>query len=201
MKMKNSVKRSAMAVSVSATLAFAVTSVFADGGGNRSPKVTEAYVDFDERYLVILGSTFPSQRKLNVSLGEIGDIGDHCVVYRRFDPQEIHCDLGVVGIPDDGNYVLVVSKTGRGDDDDEDDNRNNGSRFEITIGAEGPEGPVGPQGPEGPIGAQGPAGPAGADGAQGPEGPQGPQGPPGLSSLQRINGSISSSFSTATKHH
>lgn len=161
-----------------ASCSFILAANNALAGVNEKVQVIGAYADIDAEALYIVGLGFDSGKTLAVSLGASGDISNFCLADPAVTPQVITCDFSVAGMPEPGDYRLVVS-TGNGV------MRND--TFDLTIGSGGligPQGPAGEPGPQGPVGETGltgPQGPQGPVGETGPIGPVGPQGPAGES--------------------
>jgi hypothetical protein len=120
--------------------------------------------------LAIIGDNLPLTNKtLSVRLGPDGEPGDITAFCRVSAPRTVISCSFPGGLPQDGDYRLLVGGDG-------------GARFDVTLGATGlpgPAGAIGPTGPAGPAGAAGPAGPAGTPGGPGPVGPEGPVGDAG----------------------
>jgi hypothetical protein len=111
--------------------------------------ITKVAVDFSSDTLTITGKDFDYKdiSELRVSLGEFGDITVLCGGPPSPTATVIICDFqGVGGLPDDGDYRLIVSTSDK-DKDKQSDN------YDLTIGAVGLRGPPGPPGPKGNPGA------------------------------------------------
>lgn len=157
----NSLTKLLISLSLLALFATSIPVQARDAAMSQSLRIQEAFADFDENLLYIVGESFGS-----APTAHIGETAEPLQIVRH------DGGLLIANLPDlpPGSYRLHVS---RGTQEAERDS------FDLTLGNAGPEGPQGPQGEPGPQGTVGPLGPQGDTGPQGPQGIQGPVGPQG----------------------
>jgi hypothetical protein len=104
------------------------------------PAISNVFLDFGRSVMTIIGTNFISSNCLKIQLGAPGLEGDITGLCTTTSPQSIACDFSGVGMPQTGDYRLIIAlakyPTWAG-------------QYDLTIGAVGPPGPIGPQGPPG----------------------------------------------------